>query len=257
MSPAAVRKAHTRVLLKLTWLEIKLLAREPVTLIFSFVFPILVLVLLGGIFGDDHMHRGAYAGIKMMDWYVPAYIGLVIASIGTVSLPVHLASYREKGVLRRFRASGVSEASLLGSQLLVTLGVAFIGALIITIVGMAAYGAREPASPAEVALAYMIGVFCFSAIGLLLASLAPTARAAQSIGLLLWFILLFVSGTSAPLDRLPDWMVTLGKWLPLYHVVVSLVDPWVGRGTNWAQLGIVAAAGLAATAVSLRFFRWE
>ena len=257
MTPASLRRARRVVLLKLTWLEIKLLAREPVTLIFSFVFPILVLVLLGGIFGDDHMHRGPYAGIKMMDWYVPAYVALVIASIGTVSLPVHLASYREKGVLRRFRASGVSEASLLGSQLLVTLGVALIGALIITIVGMVVYGARQPASPAGVALAYVVGVFCFSAIGVLLASLARTARAAQSIGLLFWFVLLFVSGTSAPLDRLPDWMVTLGKWLPLYHVVVSLVDPWVGRGVDWAQLGIVAAVGLAATLVSLKFFRWE
>jgi ABC-2 type transport system permease protein len=246
-----------KVLLKLTWLEIKLLAREPVTLMFSFVFPILVLVLLGGIFGDETMRGGDYSGIRMMDWYVPAYIALVIASIGTVSLPVHIASYREKGVLRRFRASGVSEGSLLGSQLLVSLGVAFIGALIITVLGLVVYGAQAPDSPAEVALAYVVGVFCFSAIGVLLASLAPTARAAQSVGLLVWFVLLFVSGTSAPLDRLPDWMVTLGKWLPLYHVVVSLVDPWVGNGTNWLQLGIVAAVGLVATLISLRFFRWE
>ena len=37
----------------MTWIEIKLLAREPVTLVFSFAFPILVLVLLGGIFGDE------------------------------------------------------------------------------------------------------------------------------------------------------------------------------------------------------------
>jgi ABC-2 type transport system permease protein len=246
-----------KVLLKLTWLEIKLLAREPVTLMFSFVFPILVLVLLGGVFGSDHMRYRSYAGIKMMDWYVPAYIALVIASIGTVSLPVHLASYRERGVLRRFRASGVSEASLLGSQLLVSLGVALIGALIITVLGLAAYGTRVPASPGEVALAYVVGVFCFSAIGVLLASLAPTARAAQSIGLLIWFVLLFVSGTSAPLDRLPDWMVTLGKWLPLYHLVIALVNPWVGRGTDWVQLGIVALVGAVATLVSLRFFRWE
>ena len=60
-----------RVLLKLTWIEIKLLAREPVTLLFSFAFPVLVLVLLGGIFGDQHMKMGAYKGVKMMNWYVP------------------------------------------------------------------------------------------------------------------------------------------------------------------------------------------
>jgi ABC-2 type transport system permease protein len=241
------------LLFKMTWIEFKLLAREPVTLVFSFAFPILVLVLLGGIFGAQSMERGAYQGVKMMDWYVPSFIALVIASIGTISLPVHLSSYRERGVLRRFRASGVSEAALLGSQLLVSLGVALIGALIIAIVGMTAYGAREPAAPAEVALAYVVGVFCFSAIGVLLASLAPTARAAQSVGLMLWFVMLFVSGTSA----LPSWMVWVGKVLPLYHSVIALVDPWIGRGTNWMQLAIVAAVGLVATLVSLRVFRWE
>ena len=246
-----------RVLLKLTWIEIKLLARDPVTLLFSFAFPVLVLVLLGGIFGDQHMKMGAYKGVKMMNWYVPSYIALVIASIGTISLPVHLSSYRERGVLRRFRASGVSEAALLGSQLLVSLGVAFVGALTITILGGLAYGARLPTSPAEVALAYVAGVFCFAAVGVLLASLAPTARAAQSVGLLLWFVMLFVSGTSAPLDLLPSWMVDIGKALPLYHSVLAVVDPWIGRGTNWAQLAIVATVGVVATLVSLRVFRWE
>jgi ABC-2 type transport system permease protein len=122
---------------------------------------------------------------------------------------------------------------------------------------MLAYDTRIPLSPAGVALAYVVGVFCFSAIGVLLASLSPTARAAQSVGLLLWFVMLFVSGTSAPLERLPDWMLTVGKALPLYHTVLTLVYPWIGRGSNWAQLGIVAAVGLAATVVSLRFFRWE
>jgi len=246
-----------RVLFKMTWIEIKLLAREPVTLVFSFALPVLVLVLLGGIFGHERMDTGAYAGVAMMDWYVPSYIGLVIASIGTVSLPVHLSAYRERGVLRRFRASGVSEAVLLGSQLLVSLGVACAGAISISVLGIVVYGAQMAVAPAEVALAYVVSTFCFVAIGVLLASLAPTARAAQSVGLLLWFVLLLVSGTSAPLDRLPSWMVSLGKALPLYHSVVSLVDPWIGRGTNWTQLAIVAAVGAVATLVTLRVFRWE
>jgi ABC-2 type transport system permease protein len=246
-----------KVLFKLTWIEIKLLAREPVTLLFSFAFPVLVLVLLGGIFGSQHMKQGAYQGVKMMDWYVPAFIGLVIASIGTISLPVHLSSYRERGVLRRFRASGVSEAALLGSQLMVSLGVALVGALTIAFLGILAYGANPATFPAGVALAYVVGVFCFSGIGVLLASIAPTARAAQSVGLLLWFIMLFVSGTSAPLDLLPNWMVDIGKALPLYHLVIALVDPWIGRGVNWMQLGIVAVVGLVTTLLSLRVFRWE
>ena len=123
--------------------------------------------------------------------------------------------------------------------------------------GLVTYGPSPASAPAGVALAYVVGVFCFAGIGMLLASLAPTARAAQSVGLLLWFIMLFVSGTSAPLDLLPNWMVDIGKALPLYHLVIALVDPWIGRGVNWMQLGIVALVGLVTTLLSLRLFRWE
>jgi ABC-2 type transport system permease protein len=246
-----------RVLAKMTWIEIKLLTREPVTLVFSFALPVLVLLLLGGIFGDDAMKSGPYQGVKMMDWYVPSFIALVIAAIGTISLPVHLSSYRERGVLRRFRASGVSEATLLGSQLMVSLGIALVGAFTITILGVIVYGARSAVQPAQVTIACVVSTFCFVAVGVLLASLAPTARAAQSVGLLLWFVMLFVSGTSAPLSLLPAWMVAVGKALPLYHAALAIVDPWIGRGMNWTQLGVVAAIGFVATAVSLRVFRWE
>jgi ABC-2 type transport system permease protein len=246
-----------KVLLRMTWIEIKLLVREPVTLVFSFAFPVLVLVLLGGIFGGQHMDRGAYAGLKMMDWYVPGYIGLVIASIGTVSLPVHLSTYRERGVLRRFRASGMSEWVLLGSQFLVGVGICLVGGLVIGVLGVFAYGVVAPASVGGVAIAFVVAVFAFSALGVLIASLAPTARAAQGVGLLIWFIMMFISGTSAPLDLLPAWMLALGKALPLYHVVISLVDPWNGFGVSLLQLTIVGGIGVATALMAAALFEWE
>jgi len=261
--PAAARRQHggalgfLRVLGRMTWIEIKLLVREPVTLVFSFAFPILVLVLLGGIFGSDHMRQGDYAGLKMMNWYVPSYIALVIASIGTVSMPVHLSTYRERGVLRRFRASGVSEWVLLGSQMLVGVCISLVGGLIITVLGLTLYGVRAPVSVGGVVLAGLIAVYAFSALGVLIASLAPSARAAQGVGLLIWFIMLFISGTSAPLDLLPDWMLALGKALPLYHVVISLVDPWNGFGTNVLQLVIVCGIGTATALMAAGLFKWE
>jgi ABC-2 type transport system permease protein len=249
--------ASLRVLLRMTWVEAKLLVREPVTLVFSFAFPVLVLVLLGGIFGGQRMDSGDYAGLKMMDWYVPGYIALVIAAIGTVSIPVHVSTYRERGVLRRFRASGVSEWVLLGSQFLVGLGTCLIGGLVIGVLGVFAYGAVAPVDPAGVALGFVVAVFAFSAIGVLIASLAPTARAAQGVGLLIWFIMMFVSGTSAPPDILPDWMLALGKSLPLYHTVVALVDPWNGFGLNLLRVVIVGGIGLATTLMAAALFRWE
>ena len=88
------------------------------------------------------MYRGAGA----MTYYVPAYIGLVIASMCLISLPVHLAGYRERGVLRRFRTSGMPVWSVLSAQVAVSvLG----GALVVALANLT-YEVQSPASVAGV-----------------------------------------------------------------------------------------------------------
>ena len=137
---------------KLTWTEIKLLVREPVTMIFTFAFPLLVLLVLGGIFRSDTVTGGNYRNVLAMDYYVPGYIGLVIASIGMISLPVHLATYRERGVLRRLRASGLKELTYFGSQTVVAFLIAVVGGLLVYLLGAVVYDAGRPDSLGRVLL---------------------------------------------------------------------------------------------------------
>ena len=148
------------------------------------------------------MSGGNYAGLKMMDWYVPSYIGLVIASIGTSGCrsPLDLPRARRAAPLSAPQAcrSGLC----LGSQFLVGVGTCLIGATAISVLGVFAYGVvaaglDRRGSPS----ASWSACSPSPALGVLIASLAPTARAAQGVGLPIWFIMLFVSGTSAPLDR--------------------------------------------------------
>ncbi len=85
----------------------------------------------------------------------------------------------------------------------------------------------------------------------------PTARAAQGAGLLLWFTMMFLSGTDGPLDLLPGWLLDIGKALPLYHLVQALESPWNAGGFNGMEILVVLAVGFGATLASLRVFRWE
>ena len=102
-------------LAKMIWVEIKLFVREPVTVFFVFALPLLMLFVLGEVFGNTPDPEGrVFRGVGPMDFYVPAYVGLVITSIGMLALPVHLAGYRERGVLRRFRASALSVWVVIG-----------------------------------------------------------------------------------------------------------------------------------------------
>ena len=95
-------------LAKLLWVEVKLFVREPIAMVFAFAFPLVVLLVLAGVFGSKP--NADFGGVAGIDYYVPGYLAVVIASVGLIGLPVHLASLRERGVLRRLRASSVSSA---------------------------------------------------------------------------------------------------------------------------------------------------
>src|SRR4030042_6524533 len=127
-----------RRLAKMTWLELKLFAREPSTVIFTRAIPLIFLFIMGGVFGNtpDTGDEGfiAFRGVGPMDYYLPAYIALVVASLGLIGLPVHLAAYREKGVLRRFRASSVGLRNVLGSQAAVMFAMAVLGSVLLVLV---------------------------------------------------------------------------------------------------------------------------
>lgn len=94
------------ILLEFTWVEIKLFVREPLTMALTFGLPLLSLPVMNGVFGNTP-DAEIYRGVGALNYYVPAYFGLVLTSIGVMALPVHMTAYREQGVLRRFRASSI------------------------------------------------------------------------------------------------------------------------------------------------------
>ncbi len=243
---------------KLTFVEIKLFLRDPLTAVFSFAFPVFVLLVLGGVFGNTPDPTGkVWAGVGPMDYLVPGFFGLVMASIGFISLPIHLATYRERGILRRFRASGVSPWALLLSQLCIGAVIAVVGGAAILVLGMGIDGAHGPASPAGVLFAFALSTAAFVAIGIFLGAVLPNAQAAQAVGLVLFFVSEMTSGVGPPREVLPQTMQNAALALPLTHVAIALQDPWIGRGSNFIELGIVAAVGVVAAVLAYRSFRWE
>ncbi len=227
-------------LARTSWMELKLFRREPLTLVVTLALPIVLLVVLGGVFRNNPDPR-VYRGVGAMNFYVPAYIALVIASLGVVSLPTHLASYRERGVLRRFKASSVPMWAVLGSQVTVTLVVGLIGSILLVVVAGPIYHIHAPHGVPLVILAFLLTVAVFSAIGVFLASAFPTSRAAQGAGIMLWFVMLILGGAGPPPEVLPAAMRAVGDATPLRHAVLLIQDAWLGRGWNWTQTLILTA----------------
>lgn len=249
-----------RSVLHLSWIELKLFTRDPMTVLFSLALPIVVLFVLGGVFGNDPSTDDAglavYRGVGAMDYYVPAYIGLVVASVCVVSIPTHIAGNRERGVLKRYRASGVSVWDVAGSEFAVAFVLSAVSTIALLIAATLAYDFAAPDSILGVLGVFVALVIGFAALGIFLGSVLPTARSAQAVGVLSWFMFLMLGGAGPPPEVLTDEMRVVGQVTPLWHAVRIVQEPWLGldSGPAWLIfLGMFAGSAV----LGLRFFRWE
>jgi ABC-2 type transport system permease protein len=243
-------------LLKLTMVEIKLFVREPITVVFTLALPIIFLLVMGGVFGNTPS-ANIYRGVGAMNYYVPSYYGLVMMAIGTVALPVHLTAYRERGVLRRFRASSFSVWSVLGSQLIVTFVIAVAGSILVTVVGFLMYSPALPKMPAFLAAAFVLGTVCFACFGFFLGAVLPSTRSAQGVGLILFFVMMILGGAGPPPEVLTGAMGIVGTITPLRHAILMIQDPWLGFGWNIQASLIVTGVTVTSAGLAARFFRWQ
>ena len=230
-----------RTLGRLTLVEMKLFIREPITMLFTFALPLLFLFVMGGVFGKmTNGGAGDFHGLSAMAFYTPAYIALVLTSVGIVGLPGHLTGYRERGVLRRFRASSLSIWRIFGAQGLVSLVTAAIGGILILIAGVFAFHVSLPQNPLLVILAFLVSALSFTSLGLLLGAVLPTSRAAQGVGLVLFFVMLILGGAGPPPEAMTHLMRVVGDFTPMQHAVTLLQNAWQGLGWNWMEFGIMA-----------------
>ena len=165
-----------RSFLKMTWFELKLFSREPFAFFFTLAFPLVVLFIFGSIFGNDPVDF--LNGRGTVDNSVPGYIGMIIGSLALLSLPVGLATYREKGILRRLRATPVSSLTIIGTQIIVHLLMLVIGVALLFAAGLLVFDLSLPQSFINMLIAVLIGSASFFAFGFLLAAVLPEFIAA-------------------------------------------------------------------------------
>jgi ABC-2 type transport system permease protein len=244
-----------RYLMKSTVLELKLLARDPVTVVFTLALPVIVLYVLGQVFGNT-ARPNFYRGVGAMNFYVPAYIGLAVASMGLIGLPVHLAGYRERGILKRFRASDVPIWSIIGGQIVVTVVAGAIGSAILWAAAILSFHVAMPKEPVLVLPAFLLAALCFGSIGVLLGTVLPGARAAQGAGIILWFVMMMVGGAGPPPEVLGSTLRAVGNVTPLAHVVTLIQDPWLGFGWNGRETVVVAVVTLACAGLTYLLLKY-
>jgi ABC-2 type transport system permease protein len=236
--------------LRLMRAEFTLTLRDPLVLTFVLVFPIVTMLIIGGAFGTEP--DVAFAGQNPSHWYVASYFTVVIAATGLVMLPVHLASYRERGVLRRFAAAGFPRWSFAIAELVLGLVTIAVAGVLLLAVAAPVYGIPAVHDLGRVALGLLFGSIGFVSIGVLLGTLLPSARAAQAVGLMLFFPSFLLGSGGPPPHVMGAVLRHVGDALPLTWVTTSIRQPWLGIGTPTGTLVEVIALAVVATAVAAR-----
>jgi ABC-2 type transport system permease protein len=183
---------------------------------------------------------------------------LIVISVGTLgiqTLPIRLATYREKGVLRRLSTTPAHPLRLLAAQLVIYLVTAVIGLILLVAVARVAFDVPLPQDPIGYVVAFLLGMSSLYAIGLVVAAVAPSSRAATAVAIPMFFVVMFLGGVYLPRVFLPDILVRIGDFTP--PGVQSLQDTWMGTAPELAPLvGMALLTALLGT-LAVRLFRWQ
>lgn len=234
--------------------EIRLYARARELAFFTFLFPLLLLVILGSAYGDQEVngHLGA-------DYLVGGIIGYGVASTAFAGLGIILVLRREQGLLKRLRATPLPIGTYLAA-VLATMTIAFA----IEMVGVVAlavllFDATFPQSVVSLVLAGFLGCASFAALGVAAASLIRRADGASAVINVLYLPLSFLSGAFFSKDSFPGVLQAIADALPLTHFIEIVTAASVDGEEIWTHgldVAVVAAWGAAGAIVAIRKFRW-
>ena len=241
--------------------EAKLFLRDGPAAVFALLVPGMVLAAAGyaipGMRETISDPSAGWDGLTLIQAYTPSVLTMALATPALSALPVALATYRERGVLRRLSTTPVPPAALLRAQVIVNLGAFGVASLVALVISWTLFDAPMPGQPLLTALTLALGAVSVFGLGLLVAARARTASAATSTGMLLYFPLLFLAGMWTPGPLLPDIVATAATYTPSGALSQALTTAWFGGDFPAPQLLVMCAWIAVMYPLSARFFRWS
>jgi ABC-2 type transport system permease protein len=236
---------------KLSWLETKIFMREPMGVIGSLIFPLIIFMILG-----RSISSSEEAGVTAeAPFNVVIVAALILAVSAVISLVAIISIYREGGILKRLRATPLSPLTILGSHVAVKL------VFTVASLGLLALAGREwgtmDVNLLSFTAAFLLSTLSIVSVGFLIASLVPTARFAQPISATLLYPMVAISGVFFPLERMSPGLRLLALNLPTTHSVELMERAWAGSGWGWRSPMALVAIFAVCMLLSARFFRWE
>ncbi|WP_033343901.1 ABC transporter permease [Catenuloplanes japonicus] len=246
-----------RPITALTVSEGRLFLRDGLSVSMGLLFPSLLLVVLGSALPGFREADPDMGGLRPIDVYVPIVVAMALANIAITTLPTHLATHRERGVLRRMATTPAGPGPLLGAQLIVNVIAMLVSVGIAITLGVTVLGVPLPESVFAFAGVLLLATLAMFAIGLLLSAVTPTAKAASGAGMLVYFPMLFFAGVWTPGPTMPETVRRIAEFTPLGAASQALSDAWSGASVAPLSLAVMAGYAIAISLLAARLFRWS
>lgn len=237
--------------------ELKLSLRGMDMFIFAICMPVVVTVILGIIYGSSPAYDGAEYSFLAQSF--GALSTIAICAGGVMGLPLLVADYRHKKILKRFQVTPVSPGLILAVHVVIYMLYAVVSLLLVYAVAAWFFGFQMAGSWGYFLGAYSLTMLSMFSIGMMVGGIAPNMKTASTIASVLYFPMLIFSGATLPYEVMPGALQKVADVMPLTQGIKLIKAASLGLPAEDVLLPILIMAGLAVACitVSLRFFRWE
>ena len=241
---------------KLTWVETKVFAREPMGFLIPLAVPVILFIFLGRSLSFGQLETSQAVEVP---FNLPILFALVIALQAVVSLVVIISIYREGGILKRLRATPLSPATILSAHVFVKLAFTALSLGLLILAGRQFFPGAMDVHLASFTAALLLSTLSILSLGFVIASLVPTSRFARPIVAAFIYPMVALSGLFFPIERLPSPLQIVAQGLPTTHAVSLMQGIWDGSGwgAHWGSVVGLILVFAVCVGLSTKIFRWE
>ena len=225
--------------------ELKLSIRGMDMIIFALCMPVVVVVILGVIYGNKPAAPGSEYTFLQQSF--GALSTIAICAGGIMGLPLVISDYRQKRILKRFKVTPTSPALLLAVQVAIYALYSLVSLALLILVAALFFAS------------YLLVMLSTFSIGMMVGGISSNEKIASVAACVLYFPMLIFSGATLPYEVMPSAMQKASDFLPLTQGIKLLKAISLGLPIEsvWLPIIVMLTFLLICGGVSIKFFRWE
>lgn len=237
--------------------ELKLSLRGMDMFIFAICMPVVVIVLLGIIYGDKPAF--ADAEYTFLQQSFGAVSTIAICAGGLMGLPLVVSDYRNRKILKRLKVTPVKSITILLVEITIYCIYSLVSLALIYLVAFLFFDFQIIGSFWQFFLSFVLVMLSMFSIGMMVGGIAPNMKIASTVASILYFPMLIFSGATLPYEIMPNALQNFANILPLTQGIKLLKGTALGLPIDniLFPIGLMIVIIVICTTVSLKFFKWE